>query len=417
MREVKQPWSLPPQLHLQWMTPNRGHCLRGGGIQRLQRARIRFLLPIRESNHLCWFMSHHNIYRGTNPHRHHCSRLLVVLFPLCRHPFPLASSTWTVSHTSFRHHVMGVQGGDILLVGGAPAPVAAHPTPPSRPAGGASGPSVARGVAGGGGGGSSPPRGGAGPSFRHSGGPAQTRREDGLKHTCGCPRCVVHYETCIQSLMAQVQDLQTQNLQLQRSQQELSQAVASTAGISQSYGDRITQLLSTLPNFEAMVQGYQRDSKAVPASVLDHVKTSSSTAECFSSVETIAMPYADVASRIDAWDHSYAIPPPPSAPPPVPDPEPAAPTAPIGGPSGSPSGGCVLPFSVQPSHDCMYHPNACPDLEWPGGGRNTTNSPITRNLLRGGVPPKSRMNLLSPSRGRRLRRRIPLGAYSPVDRY
>ena len=28
-----------------------------------------------------------------------------------------------------------------------------------------------------------------------------------LKHTCGCPRFVVHYETCIQSLMAQVQDL------------------------------------------------------------------------------------------------------------------------------------------------------------------------------------------------------------------
>ena len=28
-------------------------------------------------------------------------------------------------------------------------------------------------------------------------------------HTCGCPRCVVHYEMCIQSLMAQVQDLRS----------------------------------------------------------------------------------------------------------------------------------------------------------------------------------------------------------------
>ena len=50
----------------------------------------------------------------------------------------------------------------------------------------------------------------------------------------------MHYETCIQSLMAQVQDLRTQNLELQRSQQELSQAVASTARISQSYGDQMT---------------------------------------------------------------------------------------------------------------------------------------------------------------------------------
>ena len=40
--------------------------------------------------------------------------------------------------------------------------------------------------------------------------------------------------------MAQVKDLRTQNLELQRSQQELSQAVASTAGISQLYGDEMT---------------------------------------------------------------------------------------------------------------------------------------------------------------------------------
>ena len=43
--------------------------------------------------------------------------------------------------------------------------------------------------------------------------------------------------------MAQVRDLRTQNPELQRSHQELSPAVASTAGISQSYGDWMTQIL------------------------------------------------------------------------------------------------------------------------------------------------------------------------------
>ena len=38
-----------------------------------------------------------------------------------------------------------------------------------------------------------------------------------------------------------------------------------------------------------------------------------------------------------------------------------------------------------------------------GGGRNTTNTPTTKNLLRGGEALKSRRNLLSPSGGRRLR--------------
>ena len=37
------------------------------------------------------------------------------------------------------------------------------------------------------------------------------------------------------------------------------------------------------------------------------------------------------------------------------------------------------------------------------GGRNTTNTPTTKNLLRGGEPPKSRRNLLFRSGGRRLR--------------
>ena len=71
---------------------------------------------------------------------------------------------------------------------------------------------------------------GGGPSFRHSGGPARP-----LKQTRRCPQCVVHVETCIQSLVAQVQDFRAQNLELQRSQQVPSQAVDSTAGISQYY--------------------------------------------------------------------------------------------------------------------------------------------------------------------------------------
>ena len=226
--------------------------------------------------------------------------------------------------------------------------------------------------------------GGGGPSFRHFGGPSQTRGEAELKHTCGCPRCVVHYETCIQSLMAQVQDLWAQNLELQQSQQELSQAVASTAGISQSYGDRMTQILSTFAKFDAVVQGSQRDSKTVEASVSYHLKMSNSnTAKCFSAVETLATRYAAVASRIDAWDHWYStpaepdtvFPSPPLAPPPIRDPEPAAPTAPMGAPSGPSGVGCGLPFSVHPSHDCIYHPNACPDSGWPRGGEEHHEHP------------------------------------------
>ena len=190
----------------------------------------------------------------------------------------------------------------------------------------------------------------------------------------------MHYETCIQSLMAQVQDLRAQNLGQQRSQQELSQVVAPTASISQSYGDQMAQILSMLAKLEAMVQGYHQDFKAVAASVLADLTTSNSnTAKCFSAVETLATRYAAVASRIDAWDHWYATPaepdtmnpPLPSAPPNVPDPRLAAPTAPLGAPSGSSSRGLVLPFSFHPSHDCIYNPNACPDLGWLRGGRGT----------------------------------------------
>ena len=61
------------------------------------------------------------------------------------------------------------------------------------------------------------------------------------------------------------------------------------------------------------------------------------------------------------------MPPPPSVPPNDRDLEPAAPTAPKGAISGSSAGGCVLPLSVHPSHDCIYHPNACQDSGWRRG--------------------------------------------------
>ena len=113
---------------------------------------------------------------------------------------------------------------------------------------------------------------------------------------------MLHRETCVQSLMAQLQDLRAQNLELQRSQQELSEAVAYTAGTSQSYGDRMTQIVSTLAKFDA--NSYQQDSEAVAASVAEHIKMfNSHIAKCFSAAETLATCYAAVASRIDAWNH------------------------------------------------------------------------------------------------------------------
>ena len=117
-------------------------------------------------------------------------------------------------------------------------------------------------------------------------------------------------KTCIQSLMAQVQDLRTQNLKLQRSEQELSQAVAAAAGISQSYGDRMTGILSALAKFDAVVPGYKQDSGAVAASVADNrIMSNSDTTKCFSAVETLATRYATVATRINLLGpmvhHSY----------------------------------------------------------------------------------------------------------------
>ena len=197
----------------------------------------------------------------------------------------------------------------------------------------------------------------------------------------------MHYETCIQSLMAQVRELRAQILELQRLQQELSQAAASTAGISQSYRDRMTGILSTLAKFDAVIQGYQRDSKAVAASVSDYLKMSNSnTVKCFSAVEKLARCSAAFASRMDACDHCYARPaepdtvisPPPSMPPPVPHPELSAHTAPSGAPSGSSGGGCVLPLSVLPSYHCIYHPNTSPESGWPRGGGSTRNTRVPR---------------------------------------
>ena len=180
----------------------------------------------------------------------------------------------------------------------------------------------------------------------------------------------MHCETCIPSLMAQVRDLQTQNQEPQRSHQEPSQAVSAASGISQSYRDGMTQILSTLAKHDEVVRGYQPESKAVAASVADHLTMSdSNTAKWFSTVETVAKHY-------DAWDQWYAtptepvtvVPPPPSTAPPVSEPEPAAPTAPMGAPSGSSGVGCVLAFSDHPSYDCIYHTHAGPDSGWPSGG-------------------------------------------------
>ena len=79
------------------------------------------MLPIRELDHLWWFMSHHSILWWTIPHPHRRDRILLVMFPLRRHPATarwLTSSTCKESRTWFGHLVVGVRGGDIPLVGG-----------------------------------------------------------------------------------------------------------------------------------------------------------------------------------------------------------------------------------------------------------------------------------------------------------
>ena len=373
------------------------------------------MLRIREPNHLWWFMSHHSILWWTRPHPHRRGRILLVPFPLRRHPATarwLTSSTGKESRTWFGHQIVGPRGWDIPLVGGRQHLLLRAPHPRLALRGGPLVPPWQGGLLG-------------GAVVGHLllverevhpfdilGAPLLQGQRKAYSTPCGCPRCVVHYETCIQSLMAQVKDLRTQNLELQRSHQELFQAVASTVGISQSYGDRMTQILSTLAKFDAAVQGYRRDSKVLEASVADHLKMSNgNTAKCFSAVESLATCYATVASRIDAWDHWYSTPaepvtvvlPPPSAPPPVPDPTPAAPAAPWARHPVHPVVG--LSF-LSPS----THPTIASTIRTlvrirggQGGGKSTTNTPTPKNLHRGGKSPKSRRNLLFPSGGQRLR--------------
>ena len=64
-----------------------------------------------------------------------------------------------------------------------------------------------------------------------------------------------------------------------------------------------------LAKYDAVVQGCQRYSRAVAASVADHPKIpKSNTVKCFSAVQTLATRYATVASVIEAWDQWYTTP-------------------------------------------------------------------------------------------------------------
>ena len=124
-----------------------------------------------------------------------------------------------------------------------------------------------------------------------------------MKHTCDCPRCMVHYKTYIPILMAQVSDLQSQNQELQPSDEDLSQALAPVTGISQSYGDPRAQILSTVAKQNEVVWGCQGESRVVAAKVADHSENvQHQHGQHLSAVETIVKHYAIVASRLDAWD-------------------------------------------------------------------------------------------------------------------
>ena len=148
-----------------------------------------------------------------------------------------------------------------------------------------------------------------------------------MKHTCGCPTCTLHNEMCIRSLTAQITDLQSRNQELQRSHQELSQDVAAVAGIPQSYGDRMTQILSTQAKQQALVPDYLQESREMVASVADHLRMyNHNTAKCYSAVEALAKNYATMASRLDEWDQWYTTPTQPVLV--VPPPQSAVPTSP-----------------------------------------------------------------------------------------
>ena len=119
----------------------------------------------------------------------------------------------------------------------------------------------------------------------------------------------MHYQTCIPSLMAQVRDLQYKNQELQRSHQEPALAVGAVAGILQSYGDCMTQILSIQAEQDALVRDYHRESKDMASSMADHLKMSNhNTAQCVGAVEALGKIFATVASRLDGWDRCYATP-------------------------------------------------------------------------------------------------------------
>ena len=113
----------------------------------------------------------------------------------------------------------------------------------------------------------------------------------------------------------------------------------------------------------------------------------------------LAKNYATIASTRDGWDRWYAtptepvvlVPPPTSAAVPFPEPQPVASiepvsTAPIGTPSRFSGGGCSLPLSNHPSPRCNYHPAACADSRWSGGGGEEANTPLTRTREREYLP-------------------------------
>ena len=103
---------------------------------------------------------------------------------------------------------------------------------------------------------------------------------------------------CIQSLMAQVHNWQSKNQELQVSHHELAQSMAVAASISQSYGDRMTQILSTQTKQELLVPDYQQESKDMASTVAGHLQMSNHyTAKSFSVVEALAKNYATIASR------------------------------------------------------------------------------------------------------------------------
>ena len=172
------------------------------------------------------------------------------------------------------------------------------------------------------------------------------------------------------------------------------------------------QILSTLANIDAVVQGYQKDSKLVEVSVSDHLKKSNSnTAKCFLQ-----------------WKHWLRV------------------TLPLHlgsmrGTTGTPRLQSQIqwsrrryrrlhlflilsqrrlrrPWGRHPVNPVVVvsflSPSTRPTIASTirtlvrtqggrGGGRKTTNTPITKNLLCRGEPQKSRKNLLSPSGGRCLR--------------